>query len=277
MNSPFQIQSIGKARAKGLYADFFAPSLAASIAIHLTALVLVAALSHRTTLSVPNSIPVILLESPQQQQEQTAPRDLSRPIEKRKTEPQLPVKRPAPVRPSPAPAKPKDEPIKPAESKVPAQPIQPPEPENGAETNGGAPAGTSAFSPESQTGLVSGPGSGGGGGNAVAGLGRGSGTPGPPVQTAPLRTNRLAKPIQSVRPVYPPLALKMGMQGDVTLKIIVDSEGNVSRAEIVGSSGPEFDQEALKAVKQSRFEPAQKDGQNVAAEFNYIYRFRLQR
>jgi len=239
--------------------------------------VLVAALSHRTTLSVPNSIPVMLLESPpQQQQEQTAPRDLPRPIEKRKPEPQLPVKRPAPVRPSPAPVKPKDEPIKPAESKVPAQPIQP-EPENGAETNGGAPAGTSAFSPESQAGLVSGPGSGGGGGNAVAGLGRGSGTPGPPVQTGPLRTNRLAKPIQSVRPVYPPLALKMGMQGDVTLKITVDSEGNVSRAEIVGSSGAEFDQEALKAVKQSRFEPAQKDGQNVAAEFNYVYRFRLQR
>jgi protein TonB len=80
-----------------------------------------------------------------------------------------------------------------------------------------------------------------------------------------------------MRPVYPPLALKMGMQGDVTLKIIVDPEGNVSRAEIVGSSGAEFDQEALKAVKQSRFEPAQKDGQNVAAEFTYVYRFRLQR
>jgi len=277
MNSSFHIRSIGKARANGLSADSFAPSLAASIALHLTVLVFVAALSHRTTLTVPNSIPVMLLESPQQQQEQTAPRDLSRPIEKRKPEPQLPVKRPAPVQASPAPPQPKDEPIKPTESKVPPQPIQPLEPEHGAETNGGAPAGTSAFSSESETGLVSGPGSGGGGGNAVAGLGRGSGAPGPSVQTAPLRTNRLAKPIQSVRPVYPPLALKMGMQGDVTLKIIVDSEGNVSRAEIVGSSGAEFDQEALKAVKQSRFEPAQKDGQNVAAEFNYIYRFRLQR
>jgi hypothetical protein len=36
-------------------------------------------------------------------------------------------------------------------------------------------------------------------------------------------------------------------------------------------------EEALKAVKQSRFEPAQKDGQNVAAEFTFIYRFRMQR
>jgi protein TonB len=80
-----------------------------------------------------------------------------------------------------------------------------------------------------------------------------------------------------VRPVYPPLALKMGMQGDVTLKIIVDAEGNVSRAEIVTSGGADFDEAALKAVKQSRFEPAQRDGQNVPAEFTYVYRFRLQR
>jgi protein TonB len=107
-------------------------------------------------------------------------------------------------------------------------------------------------------------------------LGWGSGAPGPPDQTV-LRTNRLAKPIQSVRPVYPPLALKMGMQGDVTLKIIVDAQGNVSRAEIVKSGGAEFDEEALKAVKQSRFEPAQRDGQNVPAEFTYIYKFRLRR
>ena len=42
-------------------------------------------------------------------------------------------------------------------------------------------------------------------------------------------------------------------------------------------TGPGFDEEALKAVKQSRFEPAQKDGKNVPAEFTYIYRFRLRK
>ena len=108
----------------------------------------------------------------------------------------------------------------------------------------------------------------------LAAFGRGSGAPGPPAQTL-LRTNRLAKPIQSVRPAYPPMALKMGMEGDVTLKIIVDPEGNVSRAEIVKSTGTDFNEEALKAVKQSRFEPAQRDGQNVTAEFTYVYRFRI--
>jgi TonB family protein len=51
----------------------------------------------------------------------------------------------------------------------------------------------------------------------------------------------------------------------------------VTRAEITKSGGAGFDDEALKAVKQSRFEPARRDGHNVPAEFIYIYRFRLQR
>jgi protein TonB len=73
------------------------------------------------------------------------------------------------------------------------------------------------------------------------------------------------------------MSLRAGLESDVTLKIEVDSHGNVTRAEITKSGGGGFDEEALKAVKQSRFEPAQHDGQPVAAEFTYIYRFRLRR
>jgi len=73
------------------------------------------------------------------------------------------------------------------------------------------------------------------------------------------------------------MALRMGLESDVTLRIEVDGEGKVTKAEITKSGGSGFDDEALKAVKQSRFEPAQRDGHNVAAEFTYIYRFRLQR
>jgi TonB family protein len=69
----------------------------------------------------------------------------------------------------------------------------------------------------------------------------------------------------------------MGLKGDVTLRIEIDPEGKVTRAEITKSAGMGFDEEALKAVKQFRFEPAQKDGMNVPAEFTYIYRFRLQK
>lgn len=73
------------------------------------------------------------------------------------------------------------------------------------------------------------------------------------------------------------MALRMGLEGDVTLKIEVAVEGKVTKAEIVKSGGTGFDEEALKAVKRARFEPAQKDGQIVPAEFTYIYRFKLQK
>jgi TonB family protein len=73
------------------------------------------------------------------------------------------------------------------------------------------------------------------------------------------------------------MALRAGLESDVIVKIEVDNEGKVTNAEITKSGGAGFDEEALKAVKQSRFEPAQSDGQPVPAEFSYIYRFRLQR
>jgi protein TonB len=144
------------------------------------------------------------------------------------------------------------------------------------ETGGSAPGADNRVT----SGLAVGPGSensGNGNGSAIAGLGRSSGAPGLPASVPALRTNREAKPLQTARASYPPMALRMGLESDVLLKIEVDSDGKVTKAEIIRSGGAGFDEEALKAVKQSRFEPAQREGQYVAAEFSYIYRFRLQR
>ena len=57
------------------------------------------------------------------------------------------------------------------------------------------------------------------------------------------------------------MALRMGLEGDVMLKIEVDTDGKVTKAEVLKSAGSGFDEAAMKAVKQSRFEPAQEDGQ----------------
>jgi TonB family protein len=142
---------------------------------------------------------------------------------------------------------------------------------------GGSPAGAIASSGKGEFGVAPGNGTGvGGGGTAAFGLGRGSGAPGSPGQPV-LRTNREAKPIQTVRANYPPMALRAGLESDVMLKIEVDAQGNVTKAEITKSGGAGFDEEALKAVKQSRFEPAQNNGQDVLAEFSYVFRFRMQR
>ena len=102
-----------------------------------------------------------------------------------------------------------------------------------------------------------------------------------PVRPAFPRKPRSSKPIGR-RSQYKPCALLIppwlyAWESKVTSRLELKStaEGKVTKAEISKSGGPGFDEEALKAVKQSRFEPAQKDGQNVAAEFIYIYRFRL--
>jgi protein TonB len=142
---------------------------------------------------------------------------------------------------------------------------------------GGSEAGTSSLFGRGDVGLMPGSGSGGGGGAALAGLGRGPVAPGLSAQQTILRSNREAKPIQTARAAYPAMALRVGLESDVTLRIEIDPQGIVIRAEIIKSGGAGFDEEALKAVKQSRFEPAQSDGKNVSAEFTFVYRFRLQR
>jgi protein TonB len=139
---------------------------------------------------------------------------------------------------------------------------------------GGAEAGAGNLFAKGELGAI--PGS-TGGGTASSGLGRDSGTPGLPAPTSPVRTGREAKPVQTVRATYPPMALRMGLESDVTLRITIDSKGTVTDAEIIKSGGAGFDDEVLKAVKQARFEPAQNDGKNVPAEFTYVYRFRLRR
>ena len=265
--------------------------LLSSCFIHVLVILLASIVIHNSNLRRQDFLPISLVDVPRT--------DKETPIRKDETPPE--IKKPPPLPPKaekaiepkplakndvvlpkqtpPPAALPKEEPVKPAEVK----PALTPRPETATAfaptvriEGGGSEAGPGNLFGKGDVGVVPGSGTaGGGGGTATAGLGNGSGAAGIPAQTAILKTNREAKPIQTVRATYPPLALRMGMEGDVTLRIEVDTEGKVTKAEISKSGGPGFDEEALKTVKQSRFEPAQKDGQNVPAEFTYIYRFRL--
>ena len=263
--------------------SLFAASVLASVLIHLAALISLSVLmGHQNQFATRSLIPISLLE-PSQETNTTPARDKDISLAK-KFEPAAPkslplrINREQAITELPPAAKPKEETAKPSENKVSPTPmIERAFPELSREEGGGSAAGASTFSDSADNGAVPGSGTAGGGGTAVAGLGRGGGAPGLPAPAGPLRTNREAKPIQTVRAVYPPMALRMGMESDVTLKIEVDPDGTVSRAEITKSGGAGFDEEALKAVQQSRFAPAQKDGQNVSAAFTYVYRFRLQK
>lgn len=271
--------------------DTLGVPLIASLIVHLLVMLLGSVIFRHTAPRHWDLLPIDLVDAPRPK---TAP--LPQKAEARKA-----IKKPSPPAP-PKPEKPKsasalakapvvnpeaplpitkEDPAKAIEVKplAPAKVEPPLSYASGARSEGGgSEAGPGNLFGKGDVGVVPGAGTaGGGGGTAPFGLGRGSGAPGLPVQEAIFRTNREAKPIQTVRAAYPPMALRAGMESDVTLKIEVDPQGSVTRAEITRSGGAGFDEEALKAVKQSRFEPAQRDGKNVPAEFIYIYRFRLSR
>jgi protein TonB len=269
-------------------ADNLSIPLLSSIAVHGCAILLASFLAQTKTPRPQNYFSVHLLEAPVA--ENRAPRRSPEPKLKPaprpvpKTEPAKVIKGSSKARvieAAPAlPATKQQEVIKTPETKTatPAPMESSPSPmlsPNGE--GGGSPAGALASSGKGEIGVAPGNGTGvGGGGTAAFGLGRNAGAPGSPGQPV-LRTNREAKPIQTARANYPAMALRSGLESDVTLKIEVDPQGNVINAEIAMSGGGGFDEEALKAVKQSRFEPAQRDGENIAAEFTYVYRFRIRR
>jgi TonB family protein len=270
------------ARHDPLIVPFFS-----SCIVHIAVLVFFSTLMQRTNLPRQQLFPIRLVNAPPLPKETTVPKEK---LAARKVSPQRMENRKDSrrarkseavqrERPAPPPA-PKEQSSKPAEAKFDVTPKLESRPNLGPTApveGGGSETGVGNPSEKGDAAVFPGTGtSAGGGGTAASGLGRGSGAPGLPAQSL-MKTEREAKPIQTARAAYPPMALRAGLESDVTLKIEVDPQGNVTQAGIIKSGGSGFDEEALKAVKQSRFEPAQRDGQNVPAEFTYIYRFRLHR
>ena len=66
-----------------------------------------------------------------------------------------------------------------------------------------------------------------------------------------------------VRPEYPEILRAEAIKAEVQLRLTVDTDGSVARAEVLDSPHPAFDEPALAAARQFRFEPATRDGQPV--------------
>ena len=264
---------------KAVRNDIMGISLLSSVAIHICVILLSSVVLQRSHLRRQDFVLIRLVDLPRAEAP-PPPRKVEVPPVAKKPAPPAPNKVEQPKAPAPLPPPIQEEPAKVAETK-PLTPAKTETPESFVPDShvegGGSEAGTRNLLDKGDVGVVPGIGTAGGGGTAASGLGRGSGAPGLSSQTGPLKTNREAKPIQNVRAAYPLMALRMGIESDVQLKVEVDAQGKVTKAEVIKSGGAGFDEEALKAVKQSRFEPAQRDGRNVAAEFTYVYRFRLQR
>lgn len=82
--------------------------------------------------------------------------------------------------------------------------------------------------------------------------------------------------IHMVQPEYPPTELLRGIEGDVTIEVLVDDAGAVENVWVLTAVGPKsFENSALAAVRQFRFKPPVVDGRPVQMWIRFQVRFRL--
>ncbi len=102
------------------------------------------------------------------------------------------------------------------------------------------------------------------------------GTPGPPMEhgvpggegleDVPAQAYANLKLLDMKPPDYPPRCLRMGIEGNVRVRVLVGENGRPQEVTIDRSSGDaSLDQAALEAVRQWRFEPAMRRGVPVRA------------
>lgn len=76
---------------------------------------------------------------------------------------------------------------------------------------------------------------------------------------------------------YPEEAQKKGIQGRVTVQVIIDAEGNITEPKIVRGIDPLLDTEAIRVVKEMpKWKPGMNKGKAVAVEYTLPIIFRLQ-
>lgn len=75
---------------------------------------------------------------------------------------------------------------------------------------------------------------------------------------------------------YPEIARRAGVQGRVFVKAFVDETGNVFKTELIKGIGAGCDEEALKAVKDTKFKPGKQRGKAVKVQVSIPILFKIQ-
>lgn len=80
--------------------------------------------------------------------------------------------------------------------------------------------------------------------------------------------------IKRVQPIYPALARKAGIEGEVVTTVLIDKKGNVEKVKIL-KSVPMLDEAAVAAVKQFKFQPGKQRDKFVKVWMSIPFRFSL--
>jgi len=77
--------------------------------------------------------------------------------------------------------------------------------------------------------------------------------------------------------VYPPIALRSGIEGTVYLELLIDRNGNIRDVIILRENPPNrgFGEAAVNALKGLKAKPAEANGTPVASRLRYNYTFKI--
>lgn len=227
--------------------------LVAVLAVHALGLwALLAGLSDPPELPVPGEVVTTVLLLPE-------------PASAAAAAPAMPVAaRPQPAKPQPAPRLPT-----PAASSKPQPPAALPAAVPTQTPSAQAPAGASSpAAPASQAAA------------APASAAAGSATATAAASPAPARIelpSSSADYLNNPRPAYPGLSKRLGEEGKVVLRVLIEADGSASKAEIRSSSGYDrLDQAALQTVLRWRYLPGKRGGVAEAMWFNVPINFVLE-
>jgi protein TonB len=88
--------------------------------------------------------------------------------------------------------------------------------------------------------------------------------------------DKMPEIIHQEDPVYPEMARKKGIEGNVIIQALVDKKGEVVKVKIGKSSGHKLlDKAAAAAAKDIKYSPARQNKQPVAVWVSYKVSFRL--
>lgn len=83
--------------------------------------------------------------------------------------------------------------------------------------------------------------------------------------------------LNNPKPAYPPLSRRLREEGKVVLRVLIETDGTATKAEVRHSSGYErLDQAALQTVLKWRYLPARRNGTPEAMWFNIPINFVLE-
>lgn len=82
--------------------------------------------------------------------------------------------------------------------------------------------------------------------------------------------------VRQAKPEYPELARKAGIEGRVTVKVLINTQGDVERVEVV-KGHPMLDDAAVEAAKKWKFKPGKQRDRTVKVWMNIPIDFKLKR